>query len=376
MTLIITADQLPRFMGCNGSIAMTPTYWSEEDNSAARDEGTAAHYMANAVFQGKSTLEEMIDRKAPNGAYMSAEMAEHVEGYLSLLDQSGQTEVDTSFAGQGWEVRARSDYVFHNLHDLIVDHRTGEVLSEPNTLHVYDFKYGFTIVEPEMHWTLIAHAVGYCIRNNATPQKILLTIYQPRPPWHPDGKLRTWSLSYDQLLQLYTQISNTLSNPSQTLQTGPWCDKCPSTADCPAYRMKSYEAHEVTSRIFVDNMSNEALSKELDLIRSSLHTLKNRNEALEELASFRIRNGQVIENYAREQGYGNRRWNTGLTAEFLTALTGIDLADKPSPVTPAEARRRGVSEDVVSSLSIRPKTTMKLVRVSADKRAKRLLKNK
>lgn len=373
MTVIVTADNLPRVIGCNGFLSMEPSHPRETDNAAAA-EGTAAHYMAVTVYRGERTIEELIDRKAPSGAYMSPEMATHVTAYLDNLPGVGCMELDTSYAGDGWEVRGRCDYAWYNADDLVVD-ADGVVISEPGTLHIRDFKYGYTLVEPEMHWTLISHAIGYCIRNNVAPQRIDLSIHQPRP-WHPDGRVRSWIISYTELLEHYGTIVNTLYKPDGILRTGPYCDRCDMMATCPAYRQASNKSHDATSRAFTDVMPNDELSIELDLIAASMHTLKNRKQALEELASYRIKKGEVVENYAREQGYGHRKWNDGLTPDILKVLTGVDLATEPGLHTPAEAERRGVPESVITSLTTKPKTAMKLVRVTANTRAKRLLKNK
>jgi hypothetical protein len=358
---IITADDLPRLMLCNGSRLMPPSFPATSTDTTARDEGIAAHYMASAIFNQQYTLEEAIDRKAPNGVYMTAEMAEHVGEYLSALD-CGEMEVETSFGGQGWQINGRCD------HRKVVDFGT-------MTLTIDDLKYGWRPVDPEMNWMLIAHAIGTCIGLQIAPDVIVLRIHQPRPH-HPDGKLREWRITYPELMELYAQINATLSNLSDELRTGPvQCPKCPALATCPAARKAGFNAIDAIDMMFDDDVSNELLSYELTTIEYASGVLETRLKALRELALHRVKQGQVVPEYAAETQYANTRWKSGLTAPILSVMTGKDLSTNAT-VTPAEAKRRGVPEDVVKSLTERPQTGLKLVKVNAHKRAERLLGKK
>src|SRR4051812_25571303 len=131
----IIADDLPRFMACNGSRLMVAAMPPSSDDTSARDEGTAAHYMATAAFRGNHSISELIDRKAPNGVYMTEQMAEHVEGYLDVLRDSewqlGGVETDTSHNGIEWLVAGRADAAQY----------------QTRLIRIVDFKYGWRIVE-------------------------------------------------------------------------------------------------------------------------------------------------------------------------------------------------------------------------------------
>lgn len=355
--LHITADELPRFMACNGSLRMAPSYPVEAGDTSARDEGIAAHYMSTVAHSGKMTVEELIDRQAPNGIYMTSEMAEHVTAYLKILPP-GEMEVDTSFAGESWSVGARSDHIG----------------CDAVTLVITDLKYGFRLVEPTENWSLIAHAIGYCVRNGVVPQRVTFNIFQPRP-YHPDGIFRSHTITYDELWNRYGQLNAALSNPADELRTNPYCGKCHALATCPAARAANYNAIDTLSRVFADDMPDAALSFELDTMRAAEDIIKSRANALQELAMHRLKSGRVIENYVVEDRFGNRAWKQGLTVPLLSMATGIDVS-KPGFVTPAEAERRGVPEHVVKALTDRPMIGKKLSRITADQMARRLMKKK
>jgi hypothetical protein len=353
----ITADELPRLMNCNGSRLMPRSFPATDVDTTIRDEGIAAHHMANAVFKG-ADIASLINTKAPNGVFMSADMAEHVSQYLSALD-CGETEVDTSFGNDIWRVGARADHISFNN-------------DQTQCLVVDDFKYGWRIVEPDENWTLIAHAIGFCRMNLLQPRTIILRIHQPRPH-HREGTLREWRLTYEQLMQYYARIDATLSNPSDMLNTGlAWCAKCHALATCPAARLASMNAIDAASMAYNDDMENDVLAFELDTLTAASEMLEARLTALKELGSHRIATGGVVPNYAREAGKGNTTWIPGLDGAFLSAITGVDLV-KSGTVTPAEAKRRKVPEHVIKALTYRPKLADKLVKVDATKQARRLL---
>lgn len=350
---ITDATHLPRLIQCFGSSQM-PAYPNDaESDTTARDEGNAAHYMAELVFSGRATMESLTGKKAYNGVVMDAEMTRHVGDYLNILD-CGQMEVVTSFGNDRWQVNSRADHISYRDDVLTID----------------DFKYGHRLVMPDNNWTLIAHAVGYCILHSITPSKIVLRIHQPRR-YHQDGPVRAWVIDYATLLELHAMIDRRLSEGDTTLFTGPECGKCPANATCPAYRESSMNAIDAASAMFSDDMNSEQLSQELILLEHAETVIVDRLKALKEFALHRSKNGEVIPFYAAETTMANRRFK--FDAATLKMITGVD-ATEPKLITPAEYQRRGVSDDILKTLTERPITGMRLVRSDSNKRAERLLK--
>jgi len=354
--LTTNATNLPRLMNCNGSRNMPPSFASVDPDPTARDEGNAAHWVAQGWFDyGREFANDLIGTKAYNGVVITSEMIEHVGEYLSEIEL-GAMEVETSFGTDLWRVNARADHISWN--------------ATTSLLTIDDFKYGHRLVEPEQNWTLIAHAIGYTIFNGIVPTTTKLRIHQPRPH-HPDGKLREWSISYPQLLDYYARINNTLSNPADELVTGlAWCAKCHALATCPAARAASMNAVDATALTFTDQLPNDVMAFELDTLRNAQGMLTARLEALQELAMHRLKAGEVIEGYGVETQLANTRWKAGITPQALTLASGVDCV-KPGAITPAEFKRRGGSQAAYDALTERPITGIKLVRASADKRARR-----
>lgn len=171
------------------------------------------------------------------------------------------------------------------------------------------------------------------------------------------------------------QIDRTLSAPSDELRTGPHCRKCKALPICYAARAASMNAIDFSHIAFVDQIDNSLLSFELDQLNRAKAAIDNRLEAYEELAQSRIKQGQIIDNYAVDTSYSNRRWKEGFDAATLLAITGKDLTTGKL-CTPKEAERRDVDPAVISALTESVPIGTKLVRIDATKRAEKLLKGK
>ena len=339
----VTATELHRVMHCFGSLHM-PRAVPSDPNDDARLQGNAEHWLAELMFD-QGIAESGIT--APNGVIVTDEMIEAVSTYVSALD-CGQVEIDTSYAGQGWNVKGRADHVAWR----------------DTTLTIDDYKSGWRIIEPRMNWTLISHAIGWVIANETAPERIVFRIHQPRP-YHPDGTLREWSCDYPTLMGFYHQIAERLSTAPDELRTGEHCAKCHALATCPAARQASMNAIDAATLTFNDNLPKDVLTFELETLRGGLDTIKNRADALDELISHRIGKGETFPGYALERRYGHRKWKPGLTGAMLSAMAGVDLRTD-GIVTPAAAERMGVSKAAVAALTDSPLLAPKLKRIDAD----------
>lgn len=353
--LTTTATELHRLMHCIGSRNMARSYPEVQDDEARR-EGNCADWLAVELFEGRQVA---VGARAPNGWIVTDDMMDHVREYLGALD-CGAVQVDTSFEGSGFDVRGRADHVVHRAHRLTVD----------------DLKYGYRLVSPEWNWTLLAHAIGYCIRAQIQPERIILRIHQPRA-YHPDGPLREWSLSYGELMECYNRIVATLGSPSNELRTGlDVCAKCHALATCPAAREAEMNAWDALKySVFDDALDNNQIAHQFELSRAAQMFSKNRMDAIEELITYRVQNGESFSANGRsarlKPRLGQRTWNKGLTGAALSACTGVDLR-KDATVTPAEAERRGVSKDVITQLTNRPNIGTKLEWVDVDAETRRV----
>ena len=361
--ITIDAGQLNRFMQCNSYMRLQadPAYSSPD--VTIREEGNAAHWLASIAFKDRVALIDALDKKAPNGIFITAEIIEHVSDYLSFIDRSPRsvqfTEWPYTLDGPNYRISGRGDHISQ----------------DGNLLNVDDFKYGFTIVEPEMNWTLISHAVGWIVNSGfERPKWITFTIHQPRAA-HRNGRVRSWEISYSELYELWLKLSGTLSNPSDNLQTGAHCYKCPSFIGCIARQDAEQNAIEVSRRAYTAEIDNRDLSVRMIEIDRAENLLKQSKRAYEELALHRIKSGEIIEGFSAENDLTNRVLKDFVTPELLRVLIGDDMCERKLP-TPKKLEDAKTNQAIVSILSERRNKGTKLVKINADQRAKKLFGKK
>lgn len=359
--LSLTATELPRFMACNGYKSLggiEPFNPSTEQT----DEGNAAHWLCEQVYHG-ANAENLIGQTAPNGLYITADMVEYCREYLEFITDEFnecEVEVDTSHSGDGWEIRGRADAIGYN--------------TVYKTLVVADLKYGWRIVEPENNWTLISHAIAWCTKHQITPDNIVFTIYQPRP-FHPQGTVRECITGYTSLMSLYQVLSNVLSHPSSTVCSGSQCYKCQCLSQCPAAQIAAMNAIDVAEMAFDSEIENDKLVWMLSNLKRAQEIIKQSYDAYEDLALHRLKAGGSLKGYSMQQAFGQTTWNDGITSDVVKMMSGVDVrVDKI--MTPAQAKKAGVPEELIKSMTHRPDNGFKLVAVDENKLAQKMFGKK
>lgn len=355
--LSLTATELPRFMACNGYKSLggiEPFNPSTEQT----DEGNAAHWLCEQVYHG-ANAEDLIGQTAPNGLYITADMVEYCREYLQFITSGNcEVEVDTSYSGNGWEIRGRADCIKHT----------------DNKLIVADLKYGWRIVEPEDNWTLISHAIAYCQKHNIHPNRIVFKIFQPRP-FHPRGTVRECELFYTELVNEYEIICCKLSDPSEFVCSGSQCYKCQCLSQCPAAQIAAMNAIDVAEMAFDSEIENDKLVWMLTNLKRAQEIIKQSYEAYEDLALHRLKAGGSLKGYSIQQALGQTTWNDGITSDVVKMMSGVDVrVDKI--MTPAQAKKAGVPEELIKSMTHRPDNGFKLVAVDENKMAEKMFGKK
>jgi hypothetical protein len=266
--------------------------------------------------------------------------------------------------GRNWQINGRADHLA-----LIPD-----ALNNLLLLNVNDFKYGYTIIEPEENWTLISHAVGFCVEHNVAPDRVTFRIHQPRAP-HYEGRTRAVTITYAELLALYERMNATLNEPSNVTQTGPHCYRCPSFGSCQARQHAELSAIEVACEAYNAHIDNEDLAARLDLITRAKKLLEQSEKAYFELGAHRVEKGEIVRNYSMKIDQTNRVWKDGITPETMQALIGRDISSRKLP-TPRQAEQAGLTSEFVGLLSERRDKGKKLVRIDANKKASKMFGSK
>ena len=363
-----TATDLPRLMNCNGS-RFLPSFNNQEiSDRKIRDEGNAAHWLANQCLSNGLISEDFLNQKAPNGIYITDDIIENTDVYINhILNRQGKNfiEHDTSYQfNEIFSVAGRSD----NITEL------------SDQIYIDDLKFGYGIIEPENNWTLISHAIGHhgleFFHQNSKAPDYIFTIIQPRAK-HSLGSIREWRITFQELKILFDQLVLTLSNLTDLLNTGSHCRKCPSILNCPAATMAGLNAVDVSEMTYIDEIDDQSLSYMIDLFRRAEKAINDKLSSYEELAKHRINSGKLIENFTTEKSQGNITWKPGVDAEIIKLLSGVDPSNAKLP-TPGQARKlikqKGGYDLVIDNLTYKPQKGTKLVRVDVNKKAAKLFK--
>lgn len=385
MNIVVRASSANRFTACFGSVVMESLVPEPPDSDAAL-EGTTAHELARMILTGEvGSAEEMIDRVIQStGLVVDGEMAKHVQAYV---DEVRSRPVDwlkceahvpfrivSPVTGRHIQVEATTDCVAYS--------------EAFGILWVDDLKYGYRLVEAPGNWQGICYMLGSVIQFLSGPQgqsvmeskqpiTVVFTIHQPRP-WHEDGPVRQWKLTGEELWDIWhAHLANVVVDKlhdSKDLCTGTHCHFCDAFAVCPSAQRAGMNSVDVAMQGVPQEIDGNALSIELENLDRAKRMIKQRYTAIENLAKQKIKNGEIVPNWGIEPNYGNSAWLNPDQLKLLEMVHGVDLHEKPKPVTPAEAKRRGLDEAIIKPLVDRPYIGHKLSRIDVDKAASKLFK--
>lgn len=354
--IVTDATTLPRLMQCIGSRLVERAPTLPDTDTTLRDEGNAAHWLAQEIAEGRLDRSNCVGVTAYNGVFVGVDMVNHVCAYLDGL-LPGEFETVTTWGDPDrFQINGRADHIGSNA----------------QLLEVTDFKYGYRPVEPGDNWTLISHAIGHVLLTGLVPERVKLTIVQPRAH-HPLGAIRSVMFDYAELLQYHARITANLSTPADRLATGPNCRKCPALTYCPANASTSYNAVDVVfDSVFSDVLDDEALSQQYTTMVHAADVIEQRVKALKELMQHRIETGRVMPGYTLDRQKGQTRIKKGITLDHINALTGRDMTKRAMPSI-TELKNAGVAQLVIDAITERPDTAPRLVRIDPDAAARKLL---
>lgn len=335
--------------GCRRSPRLEARY--PENTSFAAEDGTRLHDLAAGVLRGGPRAYNEDDASVVDP---------YVDDVLSERDKRPNAklfvEIETWWKWLA-DLRGTPDAV-------LVDWTNKHVI-------IWDLKTGWRIVEAIGNWQLTCYAIFHA-REGWTHE---LRIVQPKP-WHRDGPIRSWTMSYEQIVERSKKVKEAFEEalrPDAPLRPGAHCLYCDAMAGCPAARQVSLSAIEMVAAE-PDDLPNSEIGTELRILRETLKILELRVGALEEETAARIRAGQSVDGvFLRENPRGARwKWN-GNEQEIrstLMMLTGKDPAVPKLP-TPKQLRDNGVAEELLRPFTFNQPGKL-VVSTEADELAKKV----
>lgn len=336
--------------GCRGSVALAARY--PQTTNAAAENGTRLHDLAATALNGGPRVYDKEDAKVVD-PYVADVLREH-------------------WARPQSELRVERKVAWH-LNPALEGTPDAALLDPINKLLiVWDLKTGWRLIEALENWQLLCYAVMLC----PAGWKIQLRIVQPLP-YHPDGSIRTWDVSWEELEQRMIKIGVALNEalrPDSILRPGEHCLYCDALSGCPAARSVTLGAVE-RAMTEPEDLPNEHLGRELQVLRETVKILQLRTAALEETVAAKLKTGEKIPGVFMREGKGGRtKWiDEEAARQTIQMLTGEDPA-VPSLPTPIQLRDSGLSDAMLRPLTYYQPGKM-IVSTDADDRAKKTFGN-
>lgn len=343
---------LARVVACPGSYnlirnARANGLTLDEDDTDASREGTAAHEVAARLAEHGELMP--VGSLTSNGVAVTEEMVEGAELWAEAVAQYAGGDVERSI-------------------ECLCIHRdcygTPDFAYGPldGTLYVSDYKYGHRYVDAFENWQLIAYAIGR-MPSYLPTVRVVLQIVQPRS-YHRDGPVREWVLSGAELRD-YAGILHAAcaaaEQPDAICKTGTQCYECPVRHVCEAALHMEQSALYLSGSTIPLDTTVEAKAVRLRQIRRAADHLEQMESGLTEDLAAAVQRGINVPGFTLKAGSGREKWTAEVTEVVaLGAVMGVDLS-KPGCITPNQARKAGLSPDIVAAYSERSAGSVSLV---------------
>lgn len=341
-----------------------------EEESEDTQAGEASHWLGETLIQmgaamhvTPSVRDGLVGQAAPNGVIISDEMFEAAWEYANDVVREIKKY---PFAAWGVETRIKAPNIHAEsfgttdayLYD-VQDHR----------LIVWDYKYGYKIVEAFENWQGINYSAGLFDElgiDGLLDQKLRvdIRIVQPRA-FHRDGAIRSWKVLGSDLRGYINILSNNaheaLSENAKT-RSGEHCIYCNARHACQAALDGGLGMFEAVNKPIPAELAPEQLGTQLAIVKRARKQLEYLESGYEEQLKSLIRGGSNVPGWSVEQGVGNRQWSKPAEEILqLGDLMGVDLKEPIKPISPAQAEKKGVDAAVVAAYVERRQTGLKVV---------------
>lgn len=324
------ASGAERWTNCHGSVTLLKHLQLDESDEADwTREGTAGHEAAaHALLEGLDAYElvGMTFHETP----ITAALATPLQTYLDHVRSLGDLQ----------HVEYPISSPIHPLFYGQLDYGRIGIDASGQVIDVVDLKMGEGLaVEVEDNAQLKYYAFGLIDglerqtgREFAPPNKVRLTIVQPRITWHPDGPVRTWETSVSAIKHW---VEGTLVQHMRaaefdaSLAAGPWCRFCPAKLVCPLLTA-GFGAMAKANPAHVEQMTPARLGLEYEAIKAAKHYIT----AVERQALSVLMRGEAVPGLKLVRKRANRAWKPG-APELAAKRFGQEAFTKPELMTPA-----------------------------------------
>lgn len=348
-------------------------------------EGTAAHWVGSECLESfkdpngaASMCSEWLGKTAPNGVVITQEMTDAAQVYVSDV-----LTVANEFGG---------------LRQLLIEHRVAMphihkdnwgtldcalVVFHNNKIYLWDYKHGHGLVEAEGNLQLVNYLSGLAGQlgiDGDADQAIdfEVRVVQPRC-YQGDGPVSVWRGKLSDIRpyvnQLTHQAHEAMTAPKLT--SGTHCRYCPAILNCPAVRKANYRMFDYVQQPFeLDELSGPDLAFERELLTNNVKIAQARIDAITELVTHQIAQGDNSAGLTLESKLGAAKWVSDWRDVIaFGSMFGVDLR-KPDCITPTQAvasvpvEMRETFEQAMQAHTRKKPGTPKLINIKDSRTAK------
>lgn len=357
--------------GCTGWVEMMKSVPISDEPDVDAEEGSASHEVGEQLIN-KGTASGRrevlkVGEAASNGVIVNEEMIEgaevYAEDFLSVFRPLSNV---TDLRG-GAETRVPIIRVHQSCFGTV-----DSWLYDPtsNTLYVWDYKFGHVFVEVFENLQGICYAGGLQ-REHGIPENanVVFRIVQPRT-YTSEGPVREWKTTMGALDPYFTTLSTNaakaLSDRAE-LKTGSHCQYCDACLICDPAIKAGAGLYELAGAPLPMNASPETIGRQLAFVERAMAQLKGLQTAYTAQVTALIKSGKNVPGWGVQPAFGREAWTAPVESIVtLGDLLGVDVR-KPGVLTPNQARKLGMDEATVASLTERKQNGMKLVKETSVK---------
>lgn len=372
----LKAYDATRWVACTGSVLMTtllPPLPKNESHVEAAEQGKAFHAKSQMLLNTYVTGERLepglttqVGQLTENGVLFDDEMYEAVMTYTGyVFSYANQHDLLNKI-----EVEKRID--LSCIYDGMYGYCDARIINRTDReIVLFDAKYGHSVVDAFENWQLICYAMGsvYELGLNGLDEQywtVRLRVSQPRVP-HIDGVNREWVIKVSDLRAYFNTLIAAARDALEgdgTCRTGSQCNKCPARYGCDTFTRATRNAMDYIGNGALQ-LSGSDLAVEYRQIERAFELIKARRSAIEEQCIAEIRGGANLPGIAVAPRVGRERWRKDVAQQEVIDmgdLMGVDLRKPRELDTPAQCRKKGVDESVISAYSEKPSNGFKLVK--------------
>lgn len=360
-------SSMARAIACPGSVALSYGLDDEEIDDTFSLPGTAAHKVAETCLARGCDSWELVgyvfrDHALTRSKHLlsgdvlvNEEMANAAQVYL---DRIRKQFPDLRPSNHGVEHFVHAPTI-HPYFWMATDFYFADW--DAKRLHIKDYKHGAGIVvEVERNVQQMFYACGVLEDLDAWHlfDEVEIEVVQPRA-WHPDGPIRTWTVSVDDLLnwmefELVPAMDRALV--SRDTKAGQHCRFCPAAGrQCPAILAATEEFAEMISRL---KLTDENAAKKLTAEQMS------RFAALEDMHKIAAKHvgraiwgalqaGVKVEGRKLVNANVHREWKKGAKAA-LKRKFGEEAYEERALKTPAQVEALPGGKDFCARWAFKP----------------------